>query len=323
MTAPARKPPVYEERPLTMSRTEFVRRGDSKGGIIDSITVSHPMVPDPRVDDAFLFRDPENPNRVLGRFAAEDGSLHPRVSIQEVHFQPGQLAHIKSLCQRDRIVCTRALQTRLKAAVSEEVTRLIKGKSLKLPRLQPRKLEAEELPAHEKVLAGQYGVFVNPSATKGQQLTLANGKVLGLYAGSVLEKGVDEAFADSGRGTEYDMALSRNRTMSADGFANSMAFVNTALKPGSRPRDLQYDDKRINAAFVNFRIRMTDKDGETCDEHAVALIGLNNLYDKRSRPAGEVRVSYGDSYEAFENPRKDVSEMVKKEGESGDSGEKP
>lgn len=207
-----------------MAETDFVRYGvDMKGDStsaervpLERIRVQHPMTPDPAIDNAFPFRAPDNPSLVLARFAGTDGQCHPRVRVKEVTFAAGQLASVKAICKREKIHLTEGLMGKLKASVSAEMNRLVKGKALTEPRLKVRRLEVGELPAHEKSLAGQLGTFVDLRAPQRGQHTLRNGKILALYAGAVFEKGKDPGFTDSsGRGTEYDMALSSKKLMTA------------------------------------------------------------------------------------------------------------
>jgi hypothetical protein len=74
---------------------------------------------------------------------------------------------------------------------------------------------------------------------------------------------------------------------SAAGMANSAGFANTAL----RPDRLDYDLNRINAAFVPYRIRLSDRHGEQRTEHVSVLVGLDNL-----QPGQQILVNYGRAF---------------------------
>jgi hypothetical protein len=148
---------------------------------------------------------------------------------------------------------------------------------------------------HEQVLIGQYGLFVLPAVGK-QQLTMRNGKILGMYCGALLENAAQsQEYANSHPGAiHYNMDLRKGgRVVAALGATNSVAFANTALLPRQPGQESPaYDFKRINARFVPFHVSMSDKNGKDGIEEFMVLIGSNRLYDGN----GEVRVDYGDAY---------------------------
>jgi hypothetical protein len=152
------------------------------------------------------------------------------------------------------------------------------------------------------MLIGQYGLFATDDTSRA-----AHGRILGIYLGALLRGEDDESLAQT-QHPDYERYLldaasaqgtgSRVSTYSADGAANSIAFANTALlapRQGQRPA---YDDGRINAVFVSYRVRLTDNRGRSVTEHVSVLVGLANL------AAGQqVLVSYGDRFlEQFQPP---------------------
>lgn len=284
-------------------------RLDLKGQPIAQITVKAPMKPDPAIDDAFPMRAPGNPMKVHPYFASESGGVHEAVTIREVAFMKNEVPPVVGILEKEAgkpisREKTQVVLAGLKNSVKNEMSRLIRGEKLLVPRMTVRVIKDDEVSTHEAALIGQYGAFIDNKLPSSAQHTLSNGRIIGIYAGAVLEEGIDPEFSDfSARGsTQYDMNVRSNMTMTAHGFANSVAFVNTALKAGTTLEELHYDEDRINAHFVGFRLTMTDKDGKQRHQNIAALVAEDRLYNPKFNKSGEVRVSYGPDYAEFRNP---------------------
>ncbi len=265
----------------------------------------HPMAPDPAMDDAFPWRDPENPHRVHRRYADAAGRVSPWTSVGPVRWMPAMDAHFWTLAERDETLRTRALSAperrQLREAlaqdVHDELARLIAGRP-RTPRCHVRRLRPEELPAHEQPLAGQQGLFVDGADEPGQRHTATRGRILGLYMGMLLESEDEEAAHlqryPGGNAYLLDVRRPGGRLIGLAGLgaANAAVFANTSLLPGEPAR---YDKERLNASFVAFDVRMTDGRGRAVRETAVALVAFDALYGPL-HPRREVRVDYGDDY---------------------------
>jgi hypothetical protein len=180
-------------------------------------------------------------------------------------------------------------------------------------------LSAADVQDHEQALIGQYGLFVPRPSDRSEYPTLSNGRILGFYTGALLEneRQREQAKATHPDSDHYGMDLTRPAqpkrrgrtdwsgsrrptpvTYSALGFANSMAFANTALRrPDPDNPSPAYDQERINTLFVPFDVVLTDKRGQPRKETVVALAALDNLFPEGDdRPHAQVLADYGDAY---------------------------
>jgi hypothetical protein len=199
----------------------------------------------------------------------------------------------------------------LEQDVAAEVVRLVRGEKAPVARVVVGRLSGQHVRAHEQEMVGQWGVFLaDPLAGAGQRMSLTNGRILGLYLGAVLKAGPQmqaweeryqryPSYAVEARGRDGS-----DSTMSAEGAANSIAFVNTALEPGIpkfittgqvfAPPALDYSV--INAVFQPFAVYLPDKHGGFRWEAIVALIALDNAFDPVTNPHRMIVADYGDAY---------------------------
>ncbi|SUA93217.1 hypothetical protein [Pandoraea pulmonicola] len=307
---------VFVERTLDQSRTAYFRElaqlcdltGERAAwsSVLEAapgIVVRHRMDPVPALENAFPLRDPSDPlHRVHPRYADVRGHIAAGVQATEARLGRGYFRYIEALAKHDehrRLAPMRRtevtlLRDSLQADVLAEMQRLIAGRAQDVPRCRPRRLQANELLAHEQILAGQYGLFAVDALAPEQRPTLSNGKILALYMGALLES--DDEMAQYAQthpdSLAYDFEVSRHRVLAGLGATNSVAFANTALLPGPEPA---YDHQRLNAVFIPFDVSMIDRDGGNCREAVIALVALDNLYSA-TNPAREVRVDYGEAY---------------------------
>ncbi|MFF5072118.1 hypothetical protein ACFY2R_13180 [Micromonospora olivasterospora] len=85
--------------------------------------------------------------------------------------------------------------------------------------------------------------------------------------------------------------------MSAEGFANSIVFANTALKPGTT----EIDRYRTNAVFLQFILRIPDNKNGIRRQEIKVLFGLSNLFDLKINPHRIVIADYGPHYGKGQN----------------------
>ncbi|WP_301148655.1 glycosyltransferase [Mycobacterium simiae] len=302
---------TWHEYSLDQSRTGFRRLLPGYGDLTGDTThwepprfdmdnpliVHHRMEPIPWLDDVFPMRDLDDPlGRVHPDFADVDGSVHPRVHVRSV-----QLGFsVRETQQRLRGLPAPMVEA-LPAVVQAELERLINNSRRGAPppppgvtRTEVRPLTAADVQPHEHVLIGQYGLFATPQAGTGGQ-----GQILGMYFGALLhgQDDLDRAEDLHPGASQYMMdadgaSSHRVSSYSADGGGNSTAFANTAVlpfRPGQTPAP---DRGRINAAFVSFRVNLTDNQGNETHEYVPVLVGLDNL-----RPGDQVLVNYGDRFQ--------------------------
>lgn len=341
--APAPKPmEIFEEQLIDQSRTGFHRvlsqhcdltaeeaRWTSTLAKNAAYIVNHPMDPIPEMEAAFPLRDPRDPlHRVHPRYADATGQLSSNVRLVG---KPAMAVGVRSMLQsmsRDTTDARvpkmdRARMSRLcddlEVDVQAEMKRLIEGRMPDPPRTHARKLTKAELPAHEKeALGNRYGLFV-PELPENQRPTLLNGRVLGVYLGALNEADdeLDDYRASHPGSVSYEMEIVKPSggkvTVSALGATNHMALANTALDPDSPTP--AYDLPRINAIFIPFNLRLTDKDGHEHPRTVMTMVGLDNLYAS-SNPRREIRVDYEDAYlDQFQQPstpQADVPDMESK-----------
>jgi hypothetical protein len=270
---------------------------------------------DPRMENMFPLRDPKDPvNRAHPRYAGPNGEVAAAVKVTEVLLARGAFSYLEQISKSDehhrlpRLM--RPALTQLKRALQEDVLaemqRLIEGRPLETLRCQPARLAPTELPPHEQILAGQYGLFALEAAPE-ERPTLSNGRILCLYMGALLE--TEEEMLEyrqrhpGSLGYELDTPRKNSSklvSVAALGAANSGPFANTALLPDTA--DPAYDHGRINALYMGFDVSMFDKDGQPRTERIAAVVALDNLFAPEN-PTREVRVDYGDAYLVqFGNP---------------------
>jgi hypothetical protein len=225
--------------------------------------VQHRLEPNPAMDNAFPWRDPDDPfGRVYWPYAAKDGSVHGRVRARAGRITARMVVGQQTLraIAADRndsrlppVVVREApeLWPRLEQAVTDEIVRLIRGESLASPVVRPGRIteahvNLRERP-HEGVLVGQWGLFLNDWALAASDVdrpSLRNGRILGVYLGAVLD---DPGAKETWRRTytnapDYAMFVTGGSdfpgsTISSEGAANAIAFANTAVVPNPRPAD--------------------------------------------------------------------------------------
>jgi hypothetical protein len=350
---PAVRVPVLVETQLDQARTAFYEevaqvcdltgeapqwgpKLDRSGGVI----VHHRMQPVPENDDKFPLRDPNDPSRVHPRYAADDGSrCHSDVRLIKIEVagkkMPEFLREMSAKDSRLRLDPSQ-IETTVAALTDDarqEFERLI-SERIAAPRSRPMLLSAADVEDHEQALIGQYGLFVPRPSDRSEYLTLSNGRILGFYTGALLENKHqrEQAKATHPDSDHYGMDVnrlpqakrrgsthwSRSRkrtpvTYSALGFANSLAFANTALRrPDPDHPSPAYDHERINALFVPFDVVLTDKRGQPRKETVVALAALDNLFPEvDDRPHAQVLADYGDAYLAnFSAPARSHADAV-------------
>jgi hypothetical protein len=117
---------------------------------------------------------------------------------------------------------------------------------------------------------------------------LSNGRILGFYMGVFAASDQDIETLEAQHPDYVRYALDAPRpggkftVYSAQGCANDLAFANTALLPNTAQPT--YDRERLNAEFVPFEVRLTDKNGKPARETVIAVVALNNAIDKELRP---------------------------------------
>jgi hypothetical protein len=264
------------------------------------------MDPLPWLDHEFPMRDGSAPlHKVHPDFAGKPHYDKDKNEFRYLHEDVELTAVELADSSRDLAVkgvkVTREALARLREDVENELRRLMHNsrpqaqRQGRPARAQVRRLTHGDVASHESMLVGQYGLFATAASAKASA-----GQILGIYMGALLRGEADEARAQASHPgyQRYLLDASGSRgsggqvsTYSADGSANSTAFANTALKPfqsGQRP---SYDEDRINAAFINYRVTMTDNQKRPHTEHIAALVGRENL------TAGEqILVNYGHKF---------------------------
>jgi hypothetical protein len=186
------------------------------------------------------------------------------------------------------------VRQRLLANARAEFERLIREESTDAWPCEPRRLNRNDVPMHEQMLAGQYGLFLKPARTSEEASVLSNGRILGFYMGVFAASDQDIETLEAQHPDYVRYALDAPRpggkltVYSAQGCANDLAFANTALLPNTAQPT--YDRERLNAEFVPFEVRLTDKKGKPARETVIAVVALNNAIDK------ELRIDYGDAF---------------------------
>jgi hypothetical protein len=295
----------------------------------------HQLIPDSRMDDAFPWRDPDDPvGRVFKPYAGEDGQVHPALR-EHADRITSEMSVGKKLVRQlvssndntflPRGTKTTALWPVLEDSVAREVRRLVRGEHARLP-VVPSLMTAADLRPHEQMLRGRNGLRLSPeimlTARSGDRRdlpSLSNGRILGVYLGAVLDNGTD---LENWERTHihfpsYAMDAStqsgRKVTMSAEGAANAIAFANTALLPDTPTA--QFDHNRINATFLGFVVRLPDPHDPSRhrNQSIVALAALDNAFDPATNPEGLILADYGNGYLDLFNQGAGVSIKVEEE----------
>jgi hypothetical protein len=295
----------------------------------DAAVVRHRPDPIPGNDHKFPLRDPEDPlRRVHPRYAGPDGKCHPDVRIRDVKLGTGFRSYFRDFLKTDRRLRIepgqlRGLFERLEKDALQELDRLIRETS-RPARCEPRVLQKADVLPHEEMLVGQYALFVSRPSDASELPTFSNGRILGFYMGALVDndKALERTVADHPDYELYAIDADAPRgkvTYSGKGATNSLAFANTALKPGAD--EPAYDTERINALFIEFSAGLIDNEGKPSRESLVAMVALDNLFTD-DRDEAQVFVDYGQLFlEHFkeESEALETSEpvRVKQESESG------
>ena len=317
---------TYTERPIDMGRTEFVP-GQQEAFNVDTDTwepmiaenaagrllVRHSMEPDRKQNFAWPMRAIEHPiDRVDPLFSDEWGYLHPAVQFVQSknpleksvvsHFSvTGALNFINS-----RTSGINLNHAELKAAlagvrheVETELTNLMANSRANAPdqffpslldqRTYTRRVQPGDIADHEKDLLAQYGLFARPDQVVPK---LRNGRIIGIYMGSVLRGEAEEERAIEAHGDDharYLLAAPHGRSGAVTNYSGAGAINNTGIANTATRADLKdYDKSRINAVFLPFEIRLTDNRGMPRVESVSVLVGLDNL-----EPGKPILVNYG------------------------------
>ncbi|MET8830765.1 hypothetical protein ABZX40_36035 [Streptomyces sp. NPDC004610] len=326
--APPRRIPVYDVQHLDQSWAVHTMAPEDADAPMDEdeelrITsyVEYRLHPDPDMDNAFPWRDPADPlHRVRPEFADENGRPHPNVTATEADFaREGKKRLLARLGQNPfRMNLSPQQWDQVWSAVLEdvlrEVQRLIRHEQAP-PRAVVRTVQARHTRPHESMLIGQYGLFLaDPARPSGpvddstpadlthvprEQLPLlSNGRILGLYVAASMRPREVDAYRQThqtvfpGYALELEMGT-QTLTMSAEGAANAMPFANTAVLPGEGA--LRYDHSVINTAFVELKIRMTQRNGTVRWWPIAALVAFDNAVSP-ANPEGMIVLDYRDNY---------------------------
>lgn len=308
------------ERTIDQARTAFIpelpRCDLTSGRPIWSLDeggatiVRHAMAPVPANNHKFPLRDLRDPlNRVHARYAGDDGRCHPNVKLRNIDLASGYKTYFKHLCRDPRVGLAPGsiadVRARLLENARAEFIRLLRNDSARgAPQAgeaqaahwpcEPRRLDRHDVPAHEHMLAGQYGLFLKPPAPGQEPPVLGNGRILGFYMG-VFAANDQEIDAVQAQYPDYERyALDAPRAggkltvHSAQGCANDLAFANTALQAGAAQPT--YDRERLNAEFIPFDLQLTDKAGRPARETVIAVVALDNAIGH------ELRIDYGEAF---------------------------
>ncbi|WP_410663433.1 hypothetical protein [Amycolatopsis sp. lyj-84] len=311
-------------RMLDQGRTELYR-ADEPAGEADDLrivrVVSHNLTPMRAMNNAFPFRDPNDPQgRVYEPYADENGQLHSAV-VRRADEITAEMIETKAMLKgiaRDpddtRLPATAATELTavwpaLERAVAAEMRRLVREEPLATPVVRVGEVTEKHVREHERALVGENGLFLSRRSADippAEWPSLRNGRILGVYLGAVLDSGETLANWEETyrKYPSYAMKLAKTRnTMSAEGAANFIAFANTATEDSGH--GLTYDHDRINAVFVKFRIHLFDKGENPRAQTIAVLMALDNAFDRETNPDGVILVDYGDDYlRLLENPVK-------------------
>ncbi|WP_189260067.1 hypothetical protein [Lentzea flava] len=313
-------PPPVGARLLPDGRNEITLPEDidelEEEGLVIVRTIHQPRVhPTPGGDDMFPWLDGDDPRKkVFAPFADEHGQLHPYVR-ENVHQITARMVSGKKMFSDisqdpadDRLpeLLPRewtAIWKKLEATVAREIQRLVLNQQLATPRVRVGIVEKHHVELGESVLVGQNGLFtftLPADMAPEERLSLINGDILGVYAGAVLRNLAEQNKWKRDHPhtwPHYAFGVSKQDTMAAEDVNNSIAFANSALKDG------EYDEGRINATFVTFKVTMpvppehrTDPTETTREQAIMVLLPLDNCFDPKKNPFGVILTYYGGEY---------------------------
>lgn len=319
----------WHEVPLDSSRSIFYPEyadltGAGVNWVIDFkaknyILIRHSMQPDSTMDNIFPIRDPYNVKEPLPAYA--DPGL---AEVGKVTIRKGFKAELNRIVAEDKYkprserrlnLSSAEIDKKLRAlekSVSAELKRTLNQEPHSNPVTTVVRLKAEELPEHEKMLAGEYGLRLRPNIKESDRPLLSKGKILGLYHGSKLENQTHIDHNNQIYGEEevsrYHMGSGIGEIiLSAVGGSSSVGFINTCLDP--EYAEPSYDMERMNTLFLPFDVEMVTINGEKKTEGIIAATGLDTL-----RPGDEARVSYGPEFlEKFAQHAEEENTKIKQE----------
>ncbi|MBP2327074.1 hypothetical protein JOF56_007459 [Kibdelosporangium banguiense] len=284
--------------------------------------MKHQLVPVPAMDRAFPWRSPRDPmNRVYEPFADAHGRVHPRIVARADEITALMLRNRSTLKAMVRdpdehrlpdTVTNKQLEAMwpvLEQSVAAEIRRLTRGEALKSPPVRIALVERKHVPRHERVLVGQWGLFLAqwpPNRSASRRPSLLNGRILGVYLGAVLDDPDDLDFWEKTyqRYPAYALGLGEDTRyeslMGAEGAANAAVFANTATKlvdkPDGHGQEFAIDEQRVNAMFLEFVVRMPLAEGGFKPQIIGAVVALENAFDEKANPYGSIMVDYGETY---------------------------
>jgi hypothetical protein len=311
---------THVETEMDMARTAYVAqyevydvdesRWHTEIAANRQLTIRHPMEPNEALNQQFPLRNPEDPVRqVAPAFSDKDGRLHPKVKMNGVSAVFGSRevrGLINSMASSGFNPPEAALRNALEGLeqeVTTELQRLMNNSradvdasqfqsSLLSERTFTRQIAPSDVLPHESALVGQYGLFAKDARVPP---TIQNGRILGLYMGSLIDSPATEARAEATYPNHYSQYLldaphSRSHqvtTYSGAGAINNAGFANTATLEGLG----DYDRSKINAVFLPYQARLTDNSGGKRNVSLSVLVGLGNL-----RPNQQILVNYGGNF---------------------------
>jgi hypothetical protein len=269
------------------------------------IRVNHQMRPNSSLDLVFPLRDQSDPlGRVAPQFSDDEGFLHQDVVLkdavigalfEDLHWQTtSRTRHTRGIDRAayDRVL--REFNVELKVLMDNSRPNVTRQKSSFLAeRAETRKLTANELKPHEKVLQGQFGLFRRGT---GQAARI---ELIGIYQGARIHRGASDR-QEKNRQPDYGRYLidavsirrapSIRTTYSGAGASNATGFANTALRPPQPNQPAAFHQSRINSLFVPVEATLTTKLNRETKVVFAALVGLN------LKPGEQILVDYGDDF---------------------------
>jgi hypothetical protein len=304
-------------------------QGDEQDPIrfVPQIDLENPLIaprsqtPSEELDCVFPLRDPENPMRVHRDYAdpQDPTRMAAHFEIVDVSFSSAMETLLRRLLSLDAGLANDAakkttLIEKIRGALRAELTATMAGsRPAWAPCMTVKPLGEADLtgwnPVERQALEGQHGLIV----TNPEGVSLFNGRVGGVYAGSYLRDEADQqrhrqyqedhghtedesdAYMLEGR---YGAGGRRHVILSPLGGGNRLCFANTRIE--NDPKKNEPDQYRyvetgpepVNAQFMPFRATFRDaRTDETREEH-LYMVAVHG----RPQPGRQILINYGPAY---------------------------
>ncbi|MDO9437353.1 hypothetical protein [Hydrogenophaga sp.] len=280
------------------------------------------------LENVFPVRDPRFPKQVHPDYAEDNDPTrcHKAMRIGKIKLMPMKVLTKKGWVHADTAVelakflkhfkkpdirDADELREAMLSAIERDLTATMKGKAppstewVEVVDLKATQCDGE---AEAQALVGRGGVVPKKYAPKHQP-SIANGRIVGIFAGARIKTDEDDAAYAAAVGKQaetvsrdYGVSVPYGRTH-VDWYpyygGNLCQYLNTTFELSDTPNELVIDADKTNAVFVRVSIPMLTKSGKWRTEPMYVVVQIGPV-----KKGKQLKLDYGDGYTLTIEPLK-------------------